>query len=103
MKQRIQQRLDELGYSARHASLETDLSDKFLQRILSEDDPSMQTKNLLKLAETLKTTPEWILTGRTPGQGPAEAAELVSIYLEMNEAERTALVEYARWRLNSQK
>lgn len=101
LKKRIQARLDALGLSARAASLNAGLSTHYLRRVLSDAGTSITTENLLKLAEALETTPEWLLLGRSPDQGPPEAAELIEIYTQLDSGERSTLIDFARWQLSS--
>ncbi len=103
LKARILRRLTSLNISPRRASLNAGLSDHFLQRVLRAENPSISTINLLRLADSLETSPEWLLTGRKFDDGPPETAELVAIYMDMDESERAALVEYAKWRLQNKK
>lgn len=60
---RIQQRLDELGLSARKASLDSGLSDSFIRNILTGKSTSPRGDTLAKLASALQTTEAWLLRG----------------------------------------
>ncbi|QOF71446.1 helix-turn-helix transcriptional regulator [Aminobacter sp. SR38] len=60
---RIQQRLSELGKSARGASLEAGLSDGFIRNILTGKSTSPRGDTLEKLAIVLGTSEAWLLRG----------------------------------------
>jgi len=64
MRERIQQRLDDLELSPRAASIKAGLSTHFLQNLFANEDKGINTASLIKLAEALEVTPEWLLTGR---------------------------------------
>ena len=61
MALRIAARLDELGMSAREASLRTTGKPDFLRPVLAGARP--RSDNLEKLAAVLQTTTDWLLTG----------------------------------------
>jgi transcriptional regulator with XRE-family HTH domain len=80
IRDRIQQRLDALGKSARSASLDAGLNTHFLQKYLSNPDHSIKVENLRKLAPVLETTPEWLLSGIGPEYQDPELDELRGIW-----------------------
>lgn len=100
LRDRIQTKLDELGLSARAASLKAGLNTHFLQGILSDEARSMTTDNLFRLAEALDTSPEWLLTGRGPEEFAPGAQELLDNYLRLSESDRRSLLDYVRWQLS---
>ena len=65
---RIQQRLDELGLSARAASLRATGSDGTIRMILSGKTANPRSDTLAKLAPVLETSVEWLMgeTARLP-------------------------------------
>lgn len=76
LAERIQQRLEATGKSARSASLEAGLSDAFVRNILKGKADSPRGENLAKLARVLGTSMNWLLngsgepeTGRDPNLG----------------------------------
>jgi transcriptional regulator with XRE-family HTH domain len=98
MKERILQRLADLSLSARAASLKAGLNSHFLQKVLAEENKSITTENLRKLAEALETSPEWLLTGTGPSEQDPEIAEIVDIWSRIPEREaRKAILDFARW------
>ncbi len=74
IRDRILERLDALGLSARAASVNAGLNTHFLQKYLNNENHSMRVENLVALAEVLETTPEWLLSGKE--ERPAEDPEL---------------------------
>jgi SOS-response transcriptional repressor LexA len=64
LAQRIQERLDALGKSARAASLEAGKSPDLLRGILSGRLKSISSENAARLAPVLGVTVEWLITGR---------------------------------------
>lgn len=97
---RIQERLSALGLSPRAASLKAGLNTHYLQGILSDPARSMTTDNLIRLADALETSPEWLLTGRGPESFAPGAIELLDKYLQLDEADRRSLLDYVRWQLS---
>ena len=79
IRDRIRERLEALGISARAASLKAGLSTHYLQKLLADPDKSITTDNLFKLAEALEVTPEWLLTGKGDPE-PRPSAEVVDIW-----------------------
>lgn len=65
LKDRIQQRLDALGLSARAASLMATGSDGTIRNILTDKSADPRLGTLQKLAPVLGTTVEWLLYGDT--------------------------------------
>ena len=102
-RDRIRDRLEALDLSPRAASLKAGLSTHFLQRALSQADSSMAVDNLLRLAQVLETSPEWLLTGTVPGQPPPGTERLFEIYMAMSEADRRTLLAFAEWTLHNQR
>ncbi len=71
---RIRQRMGELGLSANAASLKSGLSRDFVRNTLRRPGQVPQTDNLVKLAEGLETTFEWLRWGKGElpmGQAPS--------------------------------
>ena len=98
MRDRIRERLAALNISARAASLKAGLNSHFLQKVLAEEDKSITTENLRKLAEALETSPEWLLTGTGPTEQDPEITEIVDIWSRIPEREaRKAILDFARW------
>lgn len=60
---RINDRLDELGISARKASVEATGNPDLLRNLLSGKARNLRSDNLQRLAAVLKVTPQWILSG----------------------------------------
>lgn len=60
---RIQQRLDALGLSEREASLLATGSDATIRMIRIGKSRNPRSDTMAKLAEVLRTTPQWLLTG----------------------------------------
>lgn len=69
LKSRIKQRLDELGLSAEGASKKAGLSRSFLRLLMMHETGNPRTDSLIKLAEALETTPNWLMTG-SEGDAP---------------------------------
>lgn len=63
LAQRIQDRLDALGMSARHASELAGLSPDAIRNILRKPDSLPRGRTLVNLAKTLGVTPQYLLTG----------------------------------------
>ncbi|MCJ2102409.1 LexA family transcriptional regulator [Methylobacterium sp. E-046] len=66
LSQRVQQRLDALGMSARKASLDAGLSSAFALNILNGKSQSPRSENLHKLAAVLGTTVDWLVSAQGP-------------------------------------
>ncbi|WP_267422716.1 S24 family peptidase [Methylobacterium sp. GC_Met_2] len=66
LSQRVQQRLDALGMSARKASLDAGLSSAFALNILNGKSQSPRSENLHKLASVLGTTVNWLVKAEGP-------------------------------------
>lgn len=64
LQDRIQQRLNELGLSAREASILAGLSHSYVYDLLKSGKQNPRADNLRALARVLKTTPEWLLERR---------------------------------------
>lgn len=80
IRDRIRERLEALEKSARAASVEAGLSTHFLQRFFADPDTSMRVDNLENIATVLKTSPEWLLTGRGDKERDPSAAKIVDIW-----------------------
>lgn len=63
LKDRIQQRLDALGISARAASLQATGSDGTIRNILTDKSADPRLGTLQKLAPVLQTSVDWLLYG----------------------------------------
>lgn len=72
LKTRIEQKLAELGLSARKASIQAGGSPDLLRPLLSGRTDSLRSTHLIAMARVLKTTPEWLLTGQHKSDTPAE-------------------------------
>lgn len=94
---RILQRLEALSISARAASMKAGLNPHFLQKHLADRRKSLSVENLLKLADALQTSPEWLLLGHGPGDLPPGASELLTIYAGLKGGDRKSVLDYARW------
>lgn len=64
LKQRIKERLAELGISAREASTRAKMSESFVRDLLNDKAASPKASSLKALALALETTPEWLLEQR---------------------------------------
>lgn len=63
IKKRIEARLEELGMSARKASLKSGGSADLIRGLLREKQQSFRGQNLTKIAEVLGVSVNWLLTG----------------------------------------
>src|SRR5688572_14883471 len=63
---RIRDRLEELGLSARAASLKAGGSDGMIRNILIGVSENPRGDTLTKIAKVLEVSPEWLLTGEGP-------------------------------------
>jgi phage repressor protein C with HTH and peptisase S24 domain len=63
LKERIERRLKELNLSARAASLQAGGSPDLIRGLLRDKQSSFSGKNLLKIAEVLGVSVNWLLTG----------------------------------------
>lgn len=79
-RDRIRTRLDDLGKSARAASIEAGLSTHFLQKYLSNPTHSIKVENLRTLAPVLETTPEWLLSGVGDKSRDPDLAAVINIW-----------------------
>lgn len=70
LRRRIQQRLDALGLSKRSASIKAGLGTHFIRDLMDNPLQSPKAANLAKLANVLKTTPEWLLEERGDETAP---------------------------------
>ncbi|MCA8902081.1 MAG: hypothetical protein KDA53_12610 [Hyphomonas sp.] len=98
-KDRLRQRLADIGKNHTTASEEAGREAQFLKGVFRNRDQSVTLDSFLRLADAAETTPEWLLTGRGPQDMPPGAAELLEIYISLPESERQLLVDLARWRL----
>lgn len=76
--ERIQDALDEVGLSARAASLQAGLSARFLTDLFSSAKLSISVQNAEKLAPVLNRTPEYLAFGR--GQKLPGGADVIDIW-----------------------
>lgn len=74
LSERVQQRLEATGKSARAASVETGLSTGFIRNILLGKSVSPRADNLEKLAAALRTSSGWLLRGDGPEEIGAPAS-----------------------------
>ncbi|WP_287994229.1 helix-turn-helix domain-containing protein [Acidiphilium sp.] len=102
-RDRMRERLEALGLSPRAASLKAGLSTHFLQRVFAQEGTSLGVDNLLKLADVLETSPEWLLTGSVPGDPPPGTERLFEIYMALDEAGRKTLMDFAEWTLHNRR
>ena len=72
IRERIEQRLAELGLSVRGASLAAGMGETTLRNYLKNMTNSLTVESVEKLAPVLKVSPRWILFG--------ESAEVVNIW-----------------------
>lgn len=63
----VRTRLERLGLSPRAASLKAGLNSHFVQNLLSGKVQSVKTESLVKLADALETTPEYLIEGKHEG------------------------------------
>ena len=96
---RIQSRLDALSLKPRAASVRAGLNTHYLQKVLSGETKSISVDALLKLAEALETSPEWLLLGRGPDEMPPGATELLNLYAQLPDLDRKSALDYVRWLL----
>jgi len=102
IRERIQERLDELGMSARAASLKAKLSTHFLQKYLANPDHSIKVENLRALAGALETSPEWLLSGVGEQAVKQETAEIIDIWeRKLSQEDRQAVLDFAKWRASN--
>lgn len=64
LQSRIISRLDQIGKTARGASLDAGLGATFIKDILRGKSVAPKTDTIIKLAVALQTTPEWLLESR---------------------------------------
>ena len=99
----MRERLEALSLSPRAASVKAGLSTHFLQRVFAQEGTSLAVDNLLKLAEVLETSPEWLLTGAVPGEPPPGTERLFEIYMALSETDRKTLLDFAEWTLHNRR
>lgn len=97
IRSRIRARLKALGTTARAASVTAGYNTHFLNKYLTGSVSSISAEALIKLAEVLETSPEWLLVGRGPEDLAPGAAELLAIYTELGDGDRKSLLDYARF------
>lgn len=71
---RIQQRLESTGKSARGASLDAGLSDAFLRNILTGKSHAPRSDTVEKIAKVLGTTASWLLHEEGPEEPTSDEA-----------------------------
>ncbi len=104
--QRVQSRLKKLDLSMRKASLDAGLSDGFIRNIISGKSESPRGINLLKLANTLRTTESWLLSGEGPeeAESPENTAEtqeerdFIALWREASDEDRQVILALLRAR-----
>ncbi|CAH1670584.1 MULTISPECIES: S24 family peptidase [unclassified Chelatococcus] len=79
IRERLQQRLDELGLSMRAASLKAGMSADAIRDIFRKDSSSPSLRTMERIAIALETTAEWLAFGiGNPAPSGATAAPLAS-------------------------
>ncbi len=104
--QRVQSRLKKLDLSMRKASLDAGLSDGFIRNIISGKSESPRGINLSKLAQVLRTTESWLLSGEGPEEtkSPESKAEtqddldFIVLWREASDEERQVILALLRSR-----
>ena len=76
LRDRVQQRLAELGLSAREASVTAGGSESLVANILQGKSRNPRGDTLENLARVLQTSSEWLLTGRAPHQNEVRTADV---------------------------
>jgi len=76
LKDRIRERLNELGKTARAASIEAGLHPDTIRNVLRERSKKPRGDSLLKLARALDVTVEWLMEGTPPPQSAFASADL---------------------------
>lgn len=76
---RIKERIAELGLSMAGVSEAMGRGESFVRDIIRQKSGSPSAANLAALANELKTTPEWLLTGKGPDD-VSESAEVINIW-----------------------
>ncbi len=94
MRDRIRERLEALSLTPRAASLKAGLNTHYLQKVLADPDKSITTDNLVKLAETLETSPEWLLSGVESEVQDPDLRKVVSIWPKLLARDKA---EFAEW------
>lgn len=80
IRDRIQQRLSELGLKAATASSKAGLHSSYLRKFLAGDIKDITTAKLDALAVVLQTSPEWLRSGAEPGDKDDQLAEVEDIW-----------------------
>ena len=92
MRQRIAERLENLGKSTRGASIDAGLGETTLRNYLKGMTQSMTVDNVEKLASVLEVSPRWLMFG--------EDTEVVNIWdripLEQREQAKDILKTFAK-------
>lgn len=95
LKQRIQQRMDELGWKSAPLAKAAGLSPTYVRDLLRTDEPNPRLRHLQALAEQLQTTIEWLLNGENPG---TELSDLMRHRL--NKDARQEVLDFAKFKAN---
>lgn len=96
---RIEQRIEALGISAREAARRAELGESYVRDLRRNPQQSPRVDDLKALAAALDTNIEWLITGRgDPNQidDPA-SAEVVSIMPSLDARRRAELAQYAKF------
>ncbi|WP_370372921.1 helix-turn-helix domain-containing protein [Henriciella pelagia] len=98
LRQRIRQRIDELGLSPRAVSLEAGLSSHFLQKFFINPDASIKVDNLLAIAKVLDCSPSWLLTGIDRENLTDPQLQILQLFDgELDKDAAQKVIEFARW------
>ncbi len=80
LKDRIRERLKDLGKTARAASIEAGLHPDTIRNVLRERSKKPRGDSLVKLARALNVTVEWLMEGEDPSvQPPQPTPELPAV------------------------
>lgn len=96
---RIDQRLEALGISAREAARRVKLGESYIRDLRRNENQSPRVDDLRLLAKALETNIEWLITGAgDPNQKPdPAAAAVISIMPGLDAKRRGELAQYAKF------
>lgn len=97
--ERIDQRLEALGLSARQACEDADVGESYIRDLRRNENQSPRVDDLKKLAPALKTNVEWLITGNGDPDRVADPneAEVISIMPGLDARRRAELAQYAKF------
>lgn len=77
MLDRITERRQKLGKSERSVSIEVTGKPDLIRKLRAGESKNLRSDNLMKLAEVLKTSPDWLLKGEGPVEVISRASEAI--------------------------